>query len=335
VSLLLFAVMLIPLIGWLDRSTGWRFSLFVFYAIPILLIVWHGNLRWGIVTSFACAGVWYWANLESKPWDTGFAYLWAAATRLSYFIFVAIGGRALKKQQRASRARIEALERERELKEEIVQVSEHEKQRFGQDLHDGLCQELAAIGLAVTALAANLREEGSPQAEAAGEVKKLLKNSVINARNLARGIFPVQMDESGLAVALEELAGTTNQLFPNRVYFESRGDTDVHDPQVAMHLYRIAQEALGNAMKHGNADEILVSLEEGDGDLRLTVTDNGKGWQPKDSTRGMGLRTMTYRAQAIGAKLEISKNAGGGTVVSCTRHSRKQPKQKNEYVTSR
>jgi signal transduction histidine kinase len=326
------ALVLVALIGWLDHITGWQFSLFVFYAIPILLVVWHTGTICGLAVSILCAGVWYWANADSQPWPTDLGYLWATATRLIYFSFVAIGGRALKAQQAASQARIEALERERELKEEIVRVSEYERQRFGQDLHDGLCQELAAISLATISLAEELQAEGSPQAGAAQEVQRLLKTSVIHARNLARGIFPVQMDETGLAVALEELVATTNRLFPSRVSFESHGDTVIRDPGVAMHFYRIAQEALGNAMKHGGADVIRIVLTASDDGLTLTVTDDGKGWEPDEATPGMGLRTMTYRAQAIGATLEISRGPEGGTVVSCTRPISAEPNQTHEFA---
>jgi signal transduction histidine kinase len=138
------------------------------------------------------------------------------------------------------------------------------------------------------------------------------------ARDLARGIFPVQMDGAGLAIALKDLASTTSRLTGISVSFYEMGDILVEDPEDGMNLYRIAQEAVNNAAKHGGPRKITIVLSKIQDSLRLTVADDGKGLGPSpDGTRGMGLDSMRYRARVLGGELKIDSNPGEGTIVSC------------------
>jgi signal transduction histidine kinase len=225
----------------------------------------------------------------------------------------------MRLQREEGRARLEAMTRTRELEQEIVRASEREQMRIGQDLHDGLCQNLAAIDCATECLKTELESSSPRQARTASLVQKMLKEALVEARSLARGIFPVHMDEEGLAAALEALVASTNQLRNVSIQYETKGDIRIADPTAAMHLYRIGQEAVSNAVRHAEAAHIRVNLARDGRVLVMTVADDGRGFTTENiSTEGMGLRTMKYRAHLIGALLAVAPIPGGGTLVRCT-----------------
>lgn len=313
------AAFMVLVIGALDYISSWELSLFVFYALPIFLIAWHGSKQGAIIAALGCGCVWYVANSTTQPYLTTGGYLWATVNRAAYFVMVAIGGTAMRVQREESVARIAALDHARELESELLRAGEREQMRIGQDLHDGICQNLAAIACATECLRADL-QAGRPLPP--GQViliQKMLSDTVLEARNLARGIFPVQMDAEGLPAAIQELVATTNQLRHTAIGFETVGEVHIADPQIAMHLYRIAQESLSNAMRHSGASRIFVSVTQGGGRLVLAVDDDGCGLAPPEpNPRGMGLRTVRYRAQLIGARLEISNKSAGGVLVRCS-----------------
>ena len=152
----------------------------------------------------------------------------------------------------------------------------------------------------------------------ADELAGYLRDAVIQIRNLARGLVPVQMDESGLASALEELTASSTRLLGIRCVYESAGTPLIRDNAVAMHLYRIAQEAINNATKHGKAANIRVSLTADEKATTLQIADDGTGI-PKTAAKsdGMGLGLMVYRARLVGGELNIESPETGGTIVSC------------------
>jgi signal transduction histidine kinase len=263
--------------------------------------------------------VWFFANNDTQNYRSPGAFMLAAVNRVAYFAFVAIGGTAMRQQREEMRARMEALMRTRELEQEIVRVGEREQMRIGQDLHDGLCQSLVAIDCAAECLRADLEARAVPEAKAAGGIQRMLKDAVIEARNIARGVFPVQMDSAGLPVALQELADRTSRLRQIPSSLTVSGDVRVDDPQTAMHLYRIAQQALNNALQHSSASQIVIGLTREGRTLNMTVSDNGWGFDEKKApSRGMGLQTMRYRARQIGAELEVNARPGRGTQIRCT-----------------
>jgi signal transduction histidine kinase len=316
--LLIEGVLSLVTVGWLDYSTGWEWSLFVFYAVPILFTVWCVGRVEGILLATIGAGIWWVANSTVHPYRTELGFNIATLSRFAYFVFVAVGGAALKAQRESDHLRIAALEKTRELENEIVRVSEDEQRRIGRDLHDGLCQVLAAINLSVKSLADDLEREGGARAADARQVETLLQDAIAQARGLARGLFPVQMEGAGLSVALDELASTTASLTGKEVTFTEEGDTRAPNRVVATQMYRIAQEALGNSLKHAQARDVGIHLgREGD-DLILMIRDNGKGFVPHSMNgNGIGLGTMSYRAHSMGADLQIKSEERTGTVVTC------------------
>jgi PAS domain S-box-containing protein len=206
----------------------------------------------------------------------------------------------------------------RRLEQEILQISELEQRRIGQDLHDGLCQHLAAVELMSQILAQKLERRSKADAARAAEVARQVREAISQTRLLARGLSPVVLESEGLMSALEELAENTQKMFRTRCRFQCEAPVLVDDHAVATHLYRIAQEAVSNAIRHGKAKEILLELRfEGDRIL-LRVTDDGVGL-PRDlgKARGMGLRIMQYRAGMIGGSLRLERMERGGTQVSC------------------
>lgn len=312
------ALIAVFLIGAFDSISGWDLSLFLFYAAPIVFSAWYGNRLLGAICATVCGLVWFLANYEVHPYTTLHAYAWASFNRMAYFVFVAIGASAMKREREQNRAKLEALMRARELEQEIVRVSECEQMRIGQDLHDGLCQELVAIDCAAACLKADLESKAMPEAETAKEIQSMLRDAAIAARDLARGIFPVQMDSEGLPMALEDLAAKANRQPKVTIVFKPKGDVGVDDPQMAMHLYRIAQQALNNSLSHAKASRIAIGLERDERNVIMTVSDNGRGLPtPPPPSRGMGLRTMQYRARLIGAELVLQSTPNEGTEVRC------------------
>lgn len=317
IPLLIAAFALIALIGYADYVTEWEWSLFIFYAFPILLFARRGDLRLAILAAVLCGIAWFWANMGSHPYRTTSGYTWASVNRLAYFIFVAIGGTALHNQREEMRARLQAMQRAQALEHEIVRVSEREQMRIGQDLHDGLCQQLAAIDCAAACLKADLEIEARPEAGAADAIQHMLRDAVLEARSLARGISPVHADADDLPAVLEELADKTNQAGGVVATFTQTGEVRRVDPQTALHLYRIAQEAVRNALKHAQASRIEIHLQEGNS-LKVSIVDDGGGFVFRSTSKGMGVGTMRYRARLIGAELNIAPRGGGGTIVTCT-----------------
>ncbi len=307
------------LIGAADLVTDWEKSLFVVYGIPVFIVGWWVGRRAAYGLALLGALAWYFANLHDSPYTSRAGYTWAAATRFCYLAFVAAGTSAMRSQSEARRERIEALTLAREHELEVVRAVEGERIRIGQDLHDGVCQNLAAIDCATACLREALEEGGARAPALAGQIHEYLKQTIVDARNLAHGIVPVQVERDGMISALKELVRHANLVRNGSAYFESSGDVQIEDQQVALHLYRIAQEAMSNAARHAGATQIAVSLCAEDGQVTLAIADDGRGFDPAaKAQQGMGLRTMRYRAKLIGARLEIISQPGAGTTARCT-----------------
>jgi signal transduction histidine kinase len=316
------AVLLVAFIGVLDYITGYDVSLFVFYGLPIMLVVWYVDCKPAMLIALLSALVWWWADIKSgHPYITDWMQVWNSSVRLVFFVFVAFGGAAMKGQRDAVANELEAVNRARQLEREIVAAGEREQLRIGQDLHDGLCQYLAAIGCAATSLKMDLDARFLPEAASAAEIEELLKDAVVQARNISRGIAPVHMDETGLPSALEELSAAINRHPEIECILECNADSVMLDTEKATHLFRIAQEAMNNAVKHAQARCIHLSLVSADAATELRIADDGVGFSVATDhaqpTGGMGLKTMRYRARLIGADLQFSTGENGGTVITC------------------
>jgi two-component system sensor histidine kinase NreB len=202
------------------------------------------------------------------------------------------------------------------LEEEVLRISEVERRRIGQDLHDGICQQLAGIEFKLQALAESLPAKA--QAGQAAQIAGHVRDAIAQTRSLAHGLSPVVLEAEGLMSALKELAEDTIKLFEVQCRFVNNEPVLVHNHAAATHLYRIAQEAVGNAIKHGKAKSIEIHLSDEPQRTVLTVKDNGTGFKPRSgSGQGMGLHIMQYRASLIGAKVVLQPQADGGLAVIC------------------
>ncbi|MES2465858.1 MAG: PAS domain S-box protein [Verrucomicrobiota bacterium] len=212
--------------------------------------------------------------------------------------------------------------RRRRLEEEILEISEREQQRIGRDLHDDLGQQLAAASMMSAVHVRKLVKQGSPEAEAAQRITELLKESLTLTRGLARGLHPVPPEPGGLRSALQGLAVRASETFHINCQFKCPVDLQVDNNTMATHLYRIAQEAVSNGVRHGHASRIEIEISADPHAIVLSIKDNGKGFPAVETERkGMGLRIMSYRSDMIGGELGIRRNPiGQGTIVSCTVH---------------
>src|ERR1051326_1890193 len=206
----------------------------------------------------------------------------------------------------------------KKLEKEILQISNREQQRIGQDLHDGLCQQLAAIELMCQVLQKRLATKSKGEADRAGEIARHVRAAMAHTRGLARGLSPVQLDANGLMSALQELAATVEKMFRVQCRFQCDEPILIQNNAAATHLYRIAQEAINNAIKHGKARRIQITFRPMGDRHCLLVSNDGVGFSaaPK-SGPGMGVRIMNYRAGEIGATLQIRNDDGKGTTVLC------------------
>jgi PAS domain S-box-containing protein len=207
----------------------------------------------------------------------------------------------------------------RQLEKEILQISEREQSRIGQDLHDGLCQHLAGIEFRLLALKQKLEEKSKPQAADAAELARLIREGIEQTRTLSRGLSPVMLEPDGLMNALQELAIATEKAFKISCALNCPTPLLVYDNAVATHLYRIAQEAVQNALRHGKAKTIVVHLLRQNDRLVLAVKDDGVAFtKPPPRHPGMGLRVMQYRAGMVGGSLIVQHEPGVGTSVLCS-----------------
>jgi PAS domain S-box-containing protein len=211
------------------------------------------------------------------------------------------------------------------LQQEVLAVTERERRRIGQDLHDGLGQHLTGIAFLSKSLQRRIKEKAQKggkvserEASEAGTIAELVQNAIGQTRSLARGLHPVEATPTGLSSALQELAMRTEAVFALKCSFECLKPVMIEDDEVANNLYRIAQEAVSNASKYASAGEIEITLSEDGGEISLCIIDDGVGL-PSEAERGsgMGLRIMRYRAELIGGKLAIRNGGPRGTVVQC------------------
>jgi signal transduction histidine kinase len=228
----------------------------------------------------------------------------------------------LRKEQRLAEAeeqvRRDITERKR-LEREILEISDQERRRIGQDLHDGLCQQLAGIELMSEVLHQKLRAKSKSNAARAGDIARHVREAISHTRSLARGLAPVTLESEGLPSALRELATNTEKIFGVACRIECVETVPVLATTAATHLYRIAQEAVSNAIKHGKATQLVIRLRRAEERLDLDVVDNGTGMtKAPPRNDGMGLRIMRYRAGMINGLLSIEPGEGGGTRVSCS-----------------
>ncbi|MDB5322620.1 MAG: putative signal transduction histidine kinase [Phycisphaerales bacterium] len=300
---------------------------FMLSLAAVMVSGWYGGLGPGLLaTGFALViGDYFFM----EPFHSLGLVTTAQKIRAAMFTIEGVVVSVLCQTLNSARRRAERNEAEaRNLQKELLEITDTEQRRIGHDLHDGLGQHLTGIAFMSKLMEQRLAAKTIPEAEDARKIAGLVNKAIGWTRDLARGLAPVDLDqEEGLASALKQLTEGTSELYGAPCRFESLGNSHFRNPPVAIHLYRIAQEALNNAIKHARPRSIVVQLTRTQGEIRISVEDDGKGFDPISvRTGGMGLRIMRYRAKMISGQLEVRKRLGGGTVVACTcalHHSQK------------
>jgi len=206
----------------------------------------------------------------------------------------------------------------RRLQLEIVEVPQREQQRLGRELHDGLGQQLTGLGLMARSLVKRLAGAATREREMAEQLATGLEQALAQVRSLSRGLIPVETDARGLVSALEDLAARVSEQSGIHIELQHEKPILISDNETATHVYRIVQEAINNAVKHAQADNITLILEADEHEAVIEVRDNGQGL-PEDihQRTGLGLRTMFHRCQLFGGSLDIYTHDEGGTRVRC------------------
>jgi PAS domain S-box-containing protein len=207
----------------------------------------------------------------------------------------------------------------RGLEREILEIAGREQLRIGSDLHDGLGQDLTGVALMLRSVVAQLRKESSVARADVEDIIGLVNGAIESTRAMARGLAPVGADRGGLIAGLQSMAVRGMERYGVRAHF----NTSLQEPLTledgaATHLYRIAQEAFSNAIRHGRVTQVAIDLATADGTLTLSVQDNGRGFDERNAGNGMGMKLMRYRAQMLGGDVTIENNEGGGVTVRCT-----------------
>src|SRR6267378_7267783 len=274
---------LVGVLGYIDYLTGYERPLLLFYLLPISLAVWFGSFLIGLVIVVASVVAWLVSDLAAgipslRYWNAGMAF-----TAFALFAGVLAKLRTLVKeldrrvQERTAALQREVVERQR-LDREIAQVADRERHRLGQELHDSLGQHLTGTALAAQVLKEKLALRSASETAEAEKLVRYVEEGIDLTRNLARGFFSPELDADGLTVALQVLAGNITERFGIDCVFEGEESLPIPDSAIATQLYRIAQEAVTNSIKHAAAQQIVIRLAMNGSELSLAISDDGIGF---------------------------------------------------------
>ena len=314
------------IVGALDYAVGTNATFVSLYLIPMGISAWFLGLPFAYIFASLSTVFWVAGDVGAGVQPENSTLAWNLVSRFAVFIAVSHLVRALRRlhddvddlaKKRAAQL-VSEIEARQRLEEELVHISEREQRRVGHDIHDSLCQHFTGTALAGQVLVQTLKAQKSASADSAARVVELIEDGITLSRNVARGLNSVGRSGDGLMEALEDFAMSTNELFKISCRFECPLPVLINDIHAAEHLYRIAQEAVGNAIKHGRAKNIEIRLEASKAGKRLRIIDDGAGRPPFSANgKGMGLRIMSYRADRIGATFSIRRREPMGTIVNC------------------
>jgi signal transduction histidine kinase len=310
-----------------DYFSGYQIYWSIFYLIAICFALWNVGVTFAFFVAALSITSWLvgdWAAGVVYP--NRFVPIWNSLITFSFYLVVIWLLSRLKSFHQMLEIRIRertvALQREitarEQLEKEVAEVTERERRRIGHELHDTICQHLTATSLSLQVLSGKLADASLPQVKDADHGVQLVEDAIDLTRKMAQGLFPLELEGAGLPGALVELC----RRMANRYRIKCEFKSDLHeltlDSNTATHLYRIAQEAVTNAAKHGHVSDVSVELSQLDGNLILNVTDDGIGFpEPLPQSPGLGLRIMFSRAGMIGGTVSVKNSPGGGVAVTC------------------
>jgi signal transduction histidine kinase len=315
------------IIGDVDYLTGYQISLLVFYILPVGFATIYVGPVFAIILAILSVVISistdFWAGM---PYSETTILFWNVAIVLSVF-FIVIGllhilnsllhGLESSVEQR-TRALLDEMKERGRLEREIIDLSEREQRRFGQELHDVVCQELASTAIAAHMLTRKLMTTEHDETAHAREIAQMADHALETTRKVARGFFTAGFDSAGLAEALRETARQTEEKSRIACVVRWQENLTITNEGIVIHLFRIAQEAIHNVVKHAAASHIEVSLSREENMLRLMIEDDGHGLSaPSGKKRGLGMSIMAYRAGLIGGELRTERSDKGGTRIVC------------------
>jgi signal transduction histidine kinase len=356
--LTLVALAILGLVGWVDYVAAPQMSFSIFYLVPVLIVAAGIGRTAGLLMVFACMLMWLISELLAPAgFIPDFNFYWNVLIGLGVFLIAAWLASLVREFHDALEAhvqqRIAALSAEvamrrqtetqlRDLEQKVLEVSEREKRGLGEDLHDGLSQDLIGLAIAAKLVAQKLRDNRAVDAGQVEDIVAGINRAAARTRGLAQGLYPLQLERHGLTSALRDFCDEIERTFQIPCHFVCDPKLDVSDPRLAREFYRIAQEAVRNALKHAQPKNISVLLSQGNeqirlcvaedgtpadlgcractqkGQVTLCVADDGVGFPKECHFTGMGLAIMSYRARLLGAQLRIQRPPAGGTRVTCT-----------------
>jgi two-component system, NarL family, sensor histidine kinase UhpB len=205
------------------------------------------------------------------------------------------------------------------LENELLEIAENERRRIGFDLHDDIGQKLMGVSMMLKALETNLEHKHLPEADATRKVQELVSQVIDHTHDLAHCVSSLDSEGDDLGLLLKKLVATVRTTFPIECRFRAPAELPALNPEATLQLYKIAQESVSNAIKHGKAKVISISLARQNGDLVFRIKNDGLPFPvDRQTTNRMGLRIMNYRARMIGGTLDIRPNGQAGTLVTCT-----------------
>ena len=228
------------------------------------------------------------------------------------------------------------IEERKRLENELLEIAENERRRIGLDLHDDLGQKLTGMALMMKGLERKLANERNACVEEAGRIQSLMEEIIHHTHNLARQFTSLDVKGDDLPTVLKGLAANVKKLFEITCNFSVKGSVPELPQNTTVQLYKIAQEAVSNAIKHGKATQVSIGLARHDGNFVMTVKNDGQPFSvPSGKSTRMGLRIMHYRANTINAILDIRALGKRGTMVSCTLAGKNTSKAKAQQLTVR
>jgi signal transduction histidine kinase len=205
-----------------------------------------------------------------------------------------------------------------EAEKALLDISNREQRRMGQDLHDGLCQNLAGLRLLADVLGERLTAQASPDVKYIEKIEARLSEALAQADGVSRGLYPVELETNGFVAALREMTKNYSEIYSVSCQLVVRQDIYIEDSAVATHLFRITQEAVMNAIKGGKSSNIIVRIFAWEKKFALVIADRGIGFNPSSQRKGMGLKIMEYRSRMVNAEFKLRARVGAGTLVSCS-----------------
>ena len=233
--------------------------------------------------------------------------------------------------QRVNASLRQEIQTRRQLQKQLVEISEREQRRIGQDIHDGLGQHLTGVAMLADLLRNRLDKNEAPDMVNVRRLVTLLDQARSFARQLAHGLHPVANDPIGLMNSLEQLAQSVHALHKLECHFYCEQKILIEDNDKATHLFRIAQEAINNAIRHGRCKHIEVRLSEDSQAIRLEIWNDGPKWLRKRDLKrnGIGLQIMKSRSEAVNGRLEITSGRSRGTTIACAIAKAERPLRRN------